>query len=859
MTPQTRNSNKDANFKVYYAKKVPKQGYFPHRRKTVRRPDGVGKDVADKRQTRFLPDKMKIPRVNTVQDSDEEEGEDLEEGGVAINGQAGLEQKDDQRSHGKMPTNRGRKRRSDVLEAGNEAGDHSSVPSPKRRRKAAPNSTRRSRPLKAESEDDDDTTTASARGKVDRSRRLRRQSTMTQLVDGRRPLSDAEEPDFKPVKRSPRLSWGGQSKKAKDERQRTLTQMVPGMKPTEELSDADLEEEIADAKAEERESQAYGEAIAARLARGGSVQEEEDDATRADTEVPASLEGVSKTGSTNDHEADVNDQLLNVPSTVVHSFEHRIDEEDEGSYEPTQFIDAPVTRTRRSPRWASRKKQGVSPTVEASVTASRSTRKFKFGLLSTPEKRRIREIPSSQSPADSPLSTQVTPSKKDRSPLKERSNEVQGMDTPSKRRKVTFREPTKTPGPPPTLRKFKSTIKDSEDEDEDEDDELLETDENPNSGRVSAHTQALIHDIDNTAHGRNVGSETQAMLEQIDEACAYAHDDGYARELPEGLQESTRSIIQHDPSPELGERIRDHASNHAEESQDARPPYRSAHSGIKEEYWTDVEMLDLTTQNPTLQVDMPMAHDAGLADDSISTADEQVPSSPPIVQQQGGDARSSTHMVIMDSSDEEEDDINLTPPRKSTSCAPQPSSPAFQQSTDLDEQLVQVPRSPPAHHDTQQSHSSKAEQQLHNEWFSYSQYVNSRPPASSSMHVSHDKFSYHATPKPPRPLAPPQTSGHFMSQATTVDEVTPRKTRTQRTYSANTTPHKIASSQLAISPSKPPSLFIPSSFPSPTKARMEEWSSPVLGHTQMTYGGGGSLDDFSIPPLPPVEDDWMDG
>lgn len=837
---------------MYYSKKVPKQAYFPHRRKTVRRPGGVGKDVTDKRQMRFLPENMKLPRASTVQGSDEEEGDDLEEGGVAIDGQAELEEDEHHRSRSQSPTNRRRKRRSDIIEAENEVEDQSSAPKPKRRRKVAPNLTRRPRPFKAESENDDDTTTARAKEKVDRSRTLRRQSTMTQLVDGRRPLSDAEEPDFKPVKRSPRVSWGGQSKKAKDKRQRTLTQMVPGMGSTELLSDADPEAETVDVEAEERESQAYGEAIAARLAQGGLAQEDENDATRVDTEVPASLESVSKRGSTNDYEADVNDQSLNVPLVVVNSVEHGLGEEDEESYEPTQFIDAPVTRTRQGLRRVSEKKQ-TSPTVGTPVTGSRRIRKYRFGLLSTPEKRHIREIASSQSPADSPLSTQVTPSKLNRSPLKERSgNEVQGIDTPSKRKQVTFREPIKTPGPPPTLRKFKSIIQDSEDEDEDKDYEPLETDENASSGGVGAHTQALIHDIDTTAHGRNVGSETQAMLEQIDKACAITHDAGHDHEASEELQEFMQSPVHHDSPPELGERVPKHAGNGEEESQDAHP-------GVKDEYWGDVEMLDLTTQNPTLQVDLPMVDDAGPAEDCISTADKQVPSSPPIVQQQVEDARSSARMIIMYSSDEEVDEISLTPPRRSTPDAPQPSSTAFQQSADLDEQLIQVPRSPPSHHDTQQSHSSKAEQQLHNEWSSYSQYVNSRPPASSSMHVSHDKFSYHATPKPPRPFAPPQPSSYFMSQATTVDEVTPRKNRTQRTYSTNTTPHKIASSQPVISPSKPPPLFIPSSFPSPTKARMEEWSSPVLGHTQMTYGGGGSLDDFSIPPLPPAEDDWMDG
>jgi hypothetical protein len=97
-----------------------------------------------------------------------------------------------------------------------------------------------------------------------------------------------------------------------------------------------------------------------------------------------------------------------------------------------------------------------------------------------------------------------------------------------------------------------------------------------------------------------------------------------------------------------------------------------------------------------------------------------------------------------------------------------------------------------------------------------------------------------------------------MSQATTVEEVTPRKNRTQRIISASVTPHRIASSQDFFSPSKPPPLVIPSSFPSPAKARMEDWSSPVFGRTQDTYGlayHGASLEDFSVPPPPPVEDD----
>jgi hypothetical protein len=120
------------------------------------------------------------------------------------------------------------------------------------------------------------------------------------------------------------------------------------------------------------------------------------------------------------------------------------------------------------------------------------------------------------------------------------------------------------------------------------------------------------------------------------------------------------------------------------------------------------------------------------------------------------------------------------------------------------------------------------------------------------MHVAPDKFSYHATPMPPRPETQLQ---NYMSQATTVDEVTPRKNRTQR-RSANATPRKVASSQPLSSPVKPPPLFIPSSFPSPSRARVEEWSSPVGMRTQDMFVGG-SLEDFSIPLPPPVEDDWL--
>jgi hypothetical protein len=859
MTPRTRNSNKDANYKVYYSKKIPQQAYFPHRRKTVRRPLGAASDGSEKRQMKFLPEKMRVKRTETVGDSDDDEDEDIEDGGVCIKPEPEAEEIEERESRSTAAKSRSKKRRSDAAEVHDEDEDDVARPTPKRRRQAAaPSSSRRSK-TKVEAADEDDAVFGPSGAKPDRSRTLRRQSTMTQMVEGRRPLSDTEEPEFKPARRTPRLSWGGQVKKAKDMKQRTLTQMVPGMKPVELLSDDDMQG-LSDAEEDVRESQAYGEAIAARLAQGGLMETESNDTKEATNRVRAPGETRLQSNDSKDGGAESAEQLPSEPSLIIRSVEDSEDETDEESYQPTQFIDAPVTRTRRSPRQASAAKQQVPQAAEAST--GKAGRKSKFSLLSTPEKRRVRVIPSSQSPADSPLSTQVSPSKASRLPLKERSSNTQGIETPSKRKQVTFQEPAKEPIPPPSLRKFKSTIQDSEDEDDD----LLETEENDGESHVGQSTQAFINGMDTSSHGIAVGAETQAILDQIDQACADDDDDGGdddeeevqpIQDLSEELGVSMFRRGAHEPSPELGEQFQ-HKNN--EEESAAHSPYQAAHIGIKQEQPYDDSISEHITKELSSEERTPLPRESEPASASIELplVPEQVPSSPPIIQQPVEDTCPSTPMVITDSEDEEEDEPNPTPPRQDTRPVHhQQSSTALQHSADLDGELVQVPQSPPTQHQTQQSHSSKAEQQLHSEWFSYSQYVNDRPTQSSSMKVAHDKFSYHATPKPPRPMT--QTQGHFTSQATTVDEVTPRKNRTQRTISANTTPRKRASSQPFSSPSKPPPLFIPSSFPSPAKARMEEWSSPVLGNMQVTYGVGGSLEDFSIPLPPPVEDDWMDG
>lgn len=851
MTPRTRQSNKDRSFKVYYSKKAPQQVHFPHRRKTVRRPDPVAQDGSRKGQAKLLSEKLKLKRVNTICDSEDEDEEDLEDGGVVIKCEANDEQNIEQSTRTQA---HGMKRRSDNLDEDNGNDDLPANHNPKRtRRAAAPSSSHRTKRVKVESEDEDISPPPSRR-KWSLSRSLRRQSTMTQLAEGRRPASDTEEPTYKPVKRATRRSWGGQSSKAKDAKQRTLTQMVPGIRLSGVVSDDDLEEELSDVdtEAERTDSQAYDDAFAARLAREGLMQDQGASADMADGEQQPAVK------------KEYVHQPNELSSLIVPSVEADDEETDEETYHPTQFIEAPTTRTRRSLRTTPATKQQISSAANVSPVALRSIRQSKFGLLSTPEKRRIREIPSSQSPADSPLSARSTRSKIHRSPLKEcTGNNANIPETPSKKY-VTFQIPAKEAVAPPSLRKFESTIQDSEDEEDD----ILEDNEKHHGRSIGEHTQAMIENINNAATSEAVGAETLAALDQIDHACAgndNRDEDGKTaarsdRISSEELGTAARRLDQYEDSQELGEPYVDRDDGHQESHAVLLPPDPAALKA-KQEPMSNSDVFPDTGAESSIGADEPAAvqDEPSSAGIELSTASEQVPSSPPIIQQAVEDTCPSTPMVIMDSSDEDdEDQLNPTSPLRSTPRVAKSPAIVPEQSMDLNVASIQVPQSPPAQHETQESHTSKAEQQLHNEWFSYSQYINARPIQSSSMHVSHDKFSYDATPRPPLPTARGQPSGYYTSQATTVDEVTPKKNRTQRPSSENTTPHRIASSQPVISPSKPPPLFIPSSFPSPTKVRMEDWSSPIIGNTQATYGVGGSLEDFSIPAPPPDDDDWME-
>ncbi|KAI4681999.1 hypothetical protein J4E81_009761 [Alternaria sp. BMP 2799] len=867
MTPKTRSSNQDIDYKVYYSKKVPQQVRFPHKRKTVRRRSTPVH--AGKRQMVFLPDKMRRQGTPVVADSDEDSDtdleEDLEDGGVSVKAEVDEEEEEQPVRQAKR---KGKKRNSDGVQQEDDGEKETPERKSKRRRMAAtPKNPRRSRRVEAGSGDDDDATAT----KTNRERTLRRQSTMTQLVDGRKPLPDDEEPSFKPVKQSSRLSWGGRGKsEAKsDRKQRTLTQMIPGMRPQEIMSDEDLDEILSDVEAEERASQTYGDAVAQRLAQqgfyrveGNGVREDNSaDEAGNDMEQNAEDEHIKKEPTANSQDT---------PELVVQSVEDEMDEDCEDSYKPTQFIEAPVTRMTRATRRGNRPR--VADTEEAFYAphGQTKTRKTRFSLLATPEKRRIREIPSSQSPADSPLSTQVSPQKLHRSPLNQRSdNPIPVPDTPSKRKQVTFKMPSKTPIPPPTLRKFESTIQDSEDED----DGVIEEDL-PTIGRRGGGDAQASSGHREVATGKAVGADTQAVLDRIDQACADAHGEEVMEDTASSQESGDLPELRGDkePSPELGDPQKQ-SSGRSSSTVAESVAVKQEPGYDEDDEDDDATILPTVSFNPSNE-ERPIKSEVNTSSEGeLPLPEEQLRSTPPVIEDLNQETCPSTPMVINDDSSEEEEapPPDPTPPRSSKAHVPPSTSTDIRQSADLNSESIQVPRSPSPDHETQQSHSSKAEQQLHNEWFSYSQYINARPPESSSMRAAPDAFSYNDTPRLPQPTAPHsnhQPSGYHPSQATTVDEITqrtPRRKRTQHFSSTHTTPHRIASSQPNISPGEPPPLFIPSSFPSPEKvaAEGEGWSSPMFG---MTQGGGGyrssqwaSLEDFSIPPMPPGMDGDGDG
>lgn len=765
----------------------------------------------------FLPEKMLVAREVV----DSEDDEDVEEQETHHTARTRTETK----SPENKTSRRGKKRSSDVMER--ESEDEGPIrPTPKRIRRSNQRLKSCSSTIDVEpaSEEEEDEAPIP---------RLRKQSTMTQLMEGRRPGPEDEEPEFKPVKRRSRTSWSSAKGKAraKDQQQRTLTQMVPGLGSFGTVSDS--EEEAT----QDEDNGAYNDALVEHFAEQGLhnpvMGRGEQNKVKSDVE--------QCTGSMGDAEAagPSATQIDDLNTIGANADDKGDDEEDESQYYPTQFIDTiPTLTTRRTSRRLSGKLNAEPGIASTTVSSPRKRTRPRFSLLATPERRRIREIPSSQSPAESSLSTQTTPDTS-RSPLKQRSGNIQKtQDTPSKRKQVTFQEPVQKATPPPIVfQRFASTIQDSEEEEEEDGPDDGVPDFPSGQVDIGAETQALICRIDGPVGGRAIGADTQAMLEKIDQACANTEEDTAIdeRESSEELGDHPPKFVRRESSQILGEqRMQGRAEHEATDPQAYGSEYYAEHTRVKQEP-QDEDSLDLPE------------HTRNLA---------------------------SSRMLIKDEPDEEE----LAPPTPHyTPTFLQHQTP--QEQTDLDGEPLQIIRSsppaPPETQDTSVSHSSKAEQQLQSEWFSYSQYPKVLP--SSSLHVAHDASSYQqATPFSntiDRAMAPPRWSAP-LSQATTVDptqrspHVTPKKPRS-KLPSANTTPHRIprtpplfspderSHSQPISSSQRPPPLVIASSFPSsPSRGSGSNrgWSSPMMGMTQFE-NGMASIEDFSIPPLPPVEYD----
>ncbi|PSN73677.1 hypothetical protein BS50DRAFT_569176 [Corynespora cassiicola Philippines] len=865
MPASTRTQNKDANFKVYYSKKPPKQQHFPHRRKVVRHKDA--EPSTEKKQLQFLPEKMR--KSGIVQDSEDEDIDaGLEDGGVEITPEPESEEPKPTKSAGRKPRTRGKKRDSDVIQGPPESEGEVSAFSPKRRRKTpAVKRAGRSKKIAAPSSDDERASEPEEpEPDTESKRRRRRQSTMTQLVDGRRPLPDVKSPRFKRVRSGPRTSWSGKTKdETKDAKQRTLTQMIPGITPLGIVSDDDLEEEWAELEAQENEdSQEWNKGLTRRLAEQGLYQPA-DTHDRDEEEAPTS-------GQEGPSDADVDGAATPMPIPTIEVDADADDEKDAGDvYQPTQFIDAPILKQRHSSRRVSGK--GIQGQKHpASNTAASKERKTRFDLLATPEKRRIREIPSSQSPPESPLLTQVSPLKAARVALKLQSgNSVKVPDTPSKKKQVTFQEPQKESAP--RKRRFDDVIRDSEDEDED----IIEDVPVDRGREADREMRALAGNIDTTNISKSIGEETQSMSEEIDRECDVPEDQEvyrYQREISEELGQP----LHHDEETDA-----EHDTNLKQEpgSAEHSATYRSVHPGIKQEA-SQMNMSDLPSQPGASYEQLSMGDGQDernpFEDSAFGNAHNRLRSSPPIINMRAKHDGTTPEKAVVkeESSDSEQEEAAPTPSHSPHHPCPESISKPPPATMDLDES-IQVPRSP--QHETQESHSSRAEQQLQAEWNTYSQCHKGHALPTSSMRVIQDAFSYQNTPYPPRPPLPPHHSGP-LSQATTVDpsqaspkttpHTTPRKarSRSQPIPSAHTTPHKSPTVSEIFpfdSAQRPPPLFIPSSFPSPEKGGMGEWSSPMMDRRASGWGFGASqfdvgasVEDFSIPAPPPAFEDEVE-
>jgi hypothetical protein len=947
MTPRTRTANKETDFKVYYSKKPPKklqQRRFPTRRKIVRqRPGHAAQDVdmsgrrGGKRQLRFLPEMM---RRGTVQDSEgeyEDEDEDNEDVDITREdeGETEVEIKEEEilqpqpmpkrrtnqtdaekltssaknggkrggkvvheddgevliQATTKKAPGRTKKRSSDVLQREYEEDEEPVQPTRKRRRTAAKGKTRES------------SSGGNDENVEKRPLRLRRQSTMTQMVDGRIPEPGSREPQFKPARRNSGKGKEGKKESTKDRKQQTLTQMVPGLGSFGIVSDSEGED---GEDVDHEESREYQEEMAEHLR---AVFEPVD---RQEKRLGMIQPTPQHRGLSVDAEEGDTRHVLEKSET------HEEDNDDEAAtdYEPTQDVQAPILNTRRTSKRLSSTLAPPSTNTKSTTRKSATTR---FSLLSTPERRKVKFIPSSQSPPDSPLSTQsASPIKSARrSPLRSRSgNSDRLLDTPSKLRKVTFQEPEEPILAPPTLRKFRSVIQDSEDEGEGWSEDEIQ----PASGkRVGAETQVLVQGLETTGLTGDVGAETQAVLQQIDLACANTKEDAgsQSREpsqevevLPSGRPREVSQELGEEPPVDVVEDeahvmekgpditaedadmikkevdiFEEEASSPGAEALPSSPPIINSETAHAENSSAVPSQPRPTTQELIHGEDVSMfPTQGGLVLQEAAYEDEFVTeSAPPELpfpatqyfekESQPINAESytslpvqdtlkvdwneppsdlpSTPMVINDSDEEEE---GSPTPQRLPSARPAVTSSIQHSMTDLDGEPIQVPRSPNPAGDSQHSytsHSSKAEKQIQNEWLSHTQYFRSRAPHSSSMQGIQDGFSYQATPLPnKRNMAPPQsTAAAMFSQATTVDY-------TQS--SPHTTPKKnISRAQfqpsLRKTPSKAQSHYkrSPHTTPKKTPQKSITHSQPVLSAHTTPHRPTSSSQDFVSPVRPP--------
>lgn len=634
---------------------------------------------------------------------------------------------------------------------------------------------------------------------------------MTQLVDGRRPLPEDDEPEFQPVKRTlSRSGSGGKSRKgqAKDKQQRTLTQMVAGLGSFIAPSDEDTADEAENGEG----STVYNNALAEHFANRAVSQ------PRAATE-----------------DAGVNTTEGPPLPTNTGPTEKYGNGDSEDAYEPTQDIQASTPRARRSSGRKHERKQSVP---SAPISSPPMQRQGRFSLLATPEKRRILEIPSSQSPLEEPLSTQVTPASRHSLsiPYARTSREVQG--TPSRPKRVAFAEFTTNADTrnSPKLR-FTGIIQDSEDDDDlDEEDDESETEYG-----IGEETQAVIHGIDNALQGQDIGVETQAMLQSIDSACGERA--GSARSAIQGSNISITGMTQEPGAAgpcDVEQASSGYTVEESKSSDRSKTSIQNPRSETKHKSPEEVEFA-----RPLLPGSMRQP--VTLASDDATKAPAQSEQRPDRY------AQASFPIVIKDEPNEKEveETVSLSPTPQAPLC-PEISGPRLHD-LNIDPPVFRhpTPRMSTTQ-DTAQSHSSRAEEQLQSEWLSYSQYPRRLP--TSSMHVAHNGNSYqvNAFSDPvTHQLLPPQCTAP-LSQATTVEgtqrspHTTPKKSRHT---SSNTTPRKVHESLPIVTPTKPPSLVITSSFPSPSKGSWRNMSSPVLGSSPLeSYD---SIEDFSIPPLPP--------